>query len=230
VQSLSTKIPVQQTFPATELVIVSASASYQSQTKYSIKESEMKRKFVVKDVYDLSDAEAIFVHNDGAFAMAAKKAGAYEQIRLIAKVNDLADSTRREDNNRLFEKPQHVFTEAQIRARLEFSLEQCRGFYINPTEGSKSTLATMKKDEPEKYARLRTAAVSFDVIPESASVVDHRHPNHTRKVSDDDGKFPLAADLAQEYALPVGYRITADELGKLSEIYAEVQQAKTLEK
>jgi hypothetical protein len=182
-------------------------------------------KFQTKSSYTREDA--IRYLKDGEYATGAGKAGEVPKLRDVAQAEGLLGPTRREEANKLFERPQRQFSAEEIKARLEFSEAECRRYYVAASTGAAdSDLARLKASDLGKYSRLQTAARSWGIIPESASVIDHRHPARTRKVADDDGKFPLSQELAEKYALPVGYRITADDLGKLHEIYDEVQKAK----
>jgi hypothetical protein len=187
-----------------------------------IEQAWVPRVFVKKDSYGIEDAEIIFKHKDGLYAHGAKKAGAYQTIRDIARANGLIDESRRETVNKPFEKPQAVLSEETIKARMEFSQDFCKKMFAGQHTGAAdSDLNKLKTDSPAKYKRLQAAARSYGVIADAVNVVDHRHPQATVRAVED-GRSPLAPECCVAFNLPLGHRVSADEFAQLLRLRDEV--------
>src|SRR5437899_9491553 len=104
---------------------------------------ESKEQFEVKTIHG-NFAERMFGRN-AEKGLAAKVAKAnpllYKEARQDAVALGLLGPSRRDDVNRLFERPTRTYTEQELRARQRFSEAQCRELYVNASVGSSSNLA-----------------------------------------------------------------------------------------
>src|SRR5690349_4737690 len=100
-------------------------------------------KFEKKDHYTKDDA--IRYLKDGEYAAGAGRAKEAGKLRAVAQVEGLLGPTRREQANKLFERPQRQFSEQEIKCRMEFSEAECRRYYVAASTGAAdSDLARLK--------------------------------------------------------------------------------------
>src|SRR5882757_2353279 len=84
--------------------------------------------------------------SDGALAAKIKRENKtlYGELRADAVRLGLLAPSRRESVNAMFAKPRRTFSDAELKARLEFSEEECRAFYVASSTGKVSTLEGLK--------------------------------------------------------------------------------------
>lgn len=123
-------------------------------------------------------------------------------------------------------KPERTFSNVEIRARAEFTEQECREWYLRSgAEGNQNNLGKLKETDPERYERLRTAAISHGVIPKTPSMVAPGAKNGPA-VPVDDGRIVIPASLAERAHLPADLRVSQDDITKITEAVSQAETAK----
>jgi hypothetical protein len=139
-----------------------------------------------------------------------------------------APGYRDETNKRSVGPQPRTFSDSEIVARAEFSEAEVRRYYTQSgQDANRDNLGTLLKQDPEKAARLKVAAISYGILPSSAANPPQRpvaKPAQPATPADD--RVVISDDLAAKANLPVGLRVTQDQLNKIMHAVADVELAK----
>jgi len=97
------------------------------------------------------------------------------------------------------------FSDQEIIARSKFSEEECRSIFCKANSGDQNNAGNLFKNDPQKYAEMRAAAVSYGLIPatQPAPIV------HTDKPATEPEGVVLSDDNADRLNLPRGTKVSA---------------------
>ena len=125
--------------------------------------------------------------------------------------------------------PEKTYSPEEIRVRAAYTKEECRAVFnrkAGEVGNSNPTASDLQKNNPEKYAAMKLAAQSYELLPAApAVVVSHRQ----KKVIESDGRFVISDELADAAHLDRGVRITADEFVTIVKAVADAKQAAATE-
>ena len=113
---------------------------------------------------------------------------------------------------------QPELTTEQLRARAAFSEEDCKSYLLRSGEaqGFADNLASMKRDNPEKFRLLKIAAKSYGLPVSDAPVAkpQAKEPEPT---------FLLAEPLRSRFHLPEGHQVTEEAFLALQRLAATLE-------
>ena len=91
-------------------------------------------------------------------------------------------------------------SQEELQVRAQVSRAEVNRLYAEASQGSESNLLRMKRDEPERYAKIKAAHDSYAT------------ENSLVPKSNVEGRFVATGELAKHFNLPTDYVVTADEL------------------
>lgn len=115
---------------------------------------------------------------------------------------------------------------AEIMSRIAWPEAEVRKFYTNAKNADPSyDLSKLAKDQPEKYASLRQAAMSYNIV-ERSETAPPRRPVDSQKPEGSTNPVTIGADLAKLTGLPAGTETNIEQLLDLMQFASQVAKAK----
>jgi|GEM_PF-6290356 len=178
--------------------------------------------------YPKSQTEALFgKKSDAKLAQKTRieNPALYESIRKQAVADGLV-SERPVPYSAWRMPSERKFSDAEIAARAKYSKAECQELFGKSGQaGGTNNAGNLFKNDPAKYQAMRTAAVSYNLIPESQPAPKI----HADKPATEPEGFVLSDAIADKINLPHGTRVTTEQFAKITTILNPVSNADTKE-
>jgi hypothetical protein len=114
------------------------------------------------------------------------------------------------------------FTENELRVRQMYSETEVRELFGgNGNPGNRQNAGKLHAEDPQKYADMKAAAISYGILPASSAT----KPAPVRPVkAAEPSTFPLEDSIADRANLPRGTRVTLDQFSTVMRNIAEHEQ------
>lgn len=161
-------------------------------------------------------------HADSRAAAALKKA--YPETYARMRKEALGPTKRDDLRELLASKQPKPLTAEELAARAEFSPAQVDRLLVAESAGSQDNLFTMKKSDPAKYERFRSAAISYGKnLPDRTP-----RPPVTKPPAPEKFDTPIPQNLAEAFHYAPGRSTTKSGLERMTTAFAEIQAKKAV--